>query len=962
MNSLKNKMDILSDLLWTRKIDFKKLYNIVSDLKTNKEELTFLLSSIIEEDFDISKHITQCIKEFGEVFIEVLYESNSDLKVFAGMSENPLAEIELEKIKEDISYKNFTNIDRHILKFMEILCENYYASHKRSQLSQTLKENILNYLKDGDKNSKEYIIKNITKEVYGAAGRERTVMFESDFQLVELLGILVKLEYKSDLVKRYIDIYFSIDPYNFYCKTKFLKYRSYCYWSNDKEIINAFESILHDGHKELLEEFILLYTIEHYNCNKNTHNKVMTYLIDKYGKETLLEKFKPRSDQDRSLGYYLIGEREILNKEEDEKAKKFIEEFKTFKKHDFLPFETLYLSESMRETFIEFVVKKKNSFLYKALIIDSKDINTTPILKNTIDIFIKNNLNIKMFLEYLLKESSNLENSINYLEDNGINCLELSLDFSIKEIGDLLRVLKENSNIKREEKVLKTFLNHENKIIRTQSEEAIKNIGGEIEVLTLDNFNLERFLKDNKIKKNLGINSEEIEYPKMNESQNINIDFVDILLYEFKKEDLFETREKISFLSQFLNKNDLQIFSDNTFRYWSIKKETKEKWLLLISIYYGNEILLKEILKLIDEFCETSRMKLACFILESLSLRKEKWIIKSIDKIKRKSKFKSLKEAATTALENIAHLSGISKYMLSDYLVDDLEFIGNEKKINYVAQNMDLILDDEFNITFKMENGKVLKNPPKIDGEVEKEAKNEIKLIKKALKDEIIFIKEKLQEFYIEHRQWDLDELRKSQENPLLNIAYRNILWGIYSESNLKNIISLDDNITLLQGEKIALVHYSELKNDFKYKSNSNILDQFNFNEVKYEVENNVEIVPEIGRKSPTTVINRLRKKGWSIGSIKDAGHFTEIYKEIKDIDLAIEITFIEHPYIGGFGYEADSQDGLLGIEKIEFYKPGTIKRGSYIYDELRENRYKVSEIKNRVFLEILKEINETFL
>ena len=991
MNSLKNEMDLLDDILWSRKIDFKKLYEIVSDLKTNKEEQKFLLNCIIEEDYNTSKHIIQCMKEFGDVFIEVLYEANSNLRTFSNMTENPLAEIQLDKMKEDIAGKNLENIDGYIFKIMDILCDNYYASHKRKKLSEKLKNSILKYLKDGDDESRTYVIENMTKEVYGAAGRERVVMFESDFQIIELLQILRRFEDKTEVSKRFINLYFNVDPYNFYCKTKFLNYRSSCYWADDKKIIDAFESISDDENKDLIEEFIILYTVEHYNCNKQIHNKVMKYLVEKLGEKVLLEKFKPRSEQDRKLGYYIISEfspngivKEKLNSEEDENAEKFMSEFKTFKKHDCIPFEFLYLSEDMKKKFVEFMVKKKNSYLYQSFVRDSIDINTDPVLKNSIDIFVESKLEIKMFLEYLIKASLELEeslknyktyyyartdfdrnvlkDSINYLQNQGINCIELYSGFSIKEITELLRCLKENKNIKREEEVLKTLLENENKNIRSEAEAAIKNIGGEIPKLTLENFNLEKFVKENRIKKNIGITNEKISYPHLKDNKILNEDFVEILLYEFKKEDLFETREKIEFLSQFLDEKDLEKFGKDAFKYWNIKKEAKEKWLILTSIYYGDEKLLKEIIDLVSDFCENSRMKLACFIVESLSLRKEKWIIKAIDKIKRKSKFKSLRESANKALENVAELSGISKYMLSDYLVDDLDFVNNEKEMDYVDEKMILILDNSFNITYRMESGKILKNPPKKDGELEKESKNEIKLLKKSLKDEVTFIKDKLKEFYVEFRKWDLDEWKKSQENPLINIAYKNLVWGVYEGVKLKKIVSMNENIKLSENEKIGLVHYSEIEKSLEYNNSLDILDQFNCDEVIYKTINDVEIIPEIGRKSPTTVVNRLRKKGWNIGSVKDAGHFTEMYKEMKDLDLAVEVTFIEHPYMGGFGYETDSDDGLLGVEKIEFYKPGTIRRGSYIYDELEENRYKVSDITKRIFVEILKEIKESFV
>ena len=110
-------------------------------------------------------------------------------------------------------------------------------------------------------------------------------------------------------------------------------------------------------------------------------------------------------------------------------------------------------------------------------------------------------------------------------------------------------------------------------------------------------------------------------------------------------------------------------------------------------------------------------------------------------------------------------------------------------------------------------------------------------------------------------------------------------------------------------------------------------------------------------------MINRLIKLGWNIGSVTDGGGFHEMYKELLELNLGVEVTFDSYPFNGGFGYEADSEDGLIGIEMVEFYRLGSIKRGSYIYEELEEkHRYKPEELKGRLVSELILQGKKAFI
>ncbi|QUJ67730.1 hypothetical protein KDD30_00680 [Photobacterium sp. GJ3] len=112
-------------------------------------------------------------------------------------------------------------------------------------------------------------------------------------------------------------------------------------------------------------------------------------------------------------------------------------------------------------------------------------------------------------------------------------------------------------------------------------------------------------------------------------------------------------------------------------------------------------------------------------------------------------------------------------------------------------------------------------------------------------------------------------------------------------------------------------------------------------------------------------MINRLRKNGWSVGSVRDAGSFDEIYKEVDGLDVGIEITFDESIWHGGYGYE--SHESTVTAKTVEFYRTGPLHRGSYVYDDLQDAAYAglrltADDLPERVARELLLEAKKAFL
>ena len=91
---------------------------------------------------------------------------------------------------------------------------------------------------------------------------------------------------------------------------------------------------------------------------------------------------------------------------------------------------------------------------------------------------------------------------------------------------------------------------------------------------------------------------------------------------------------------------------------------------------------------------------------------------------------------------------------------------------------------------------------------------------------------------------------------------------------------------------------------------------------------------------------------GWSRGSILDGGGYYTFYKEEPEQDVAVELEF-SGAWVGG-----DNED--ITIYEIRFYRPGTVKYGSYIYDTIKpEDAYALKDVPKRFFSETVYQLTK---
>lgn len=94
----------------------------------------------------------------------------------------------------------------------------------------------------------------------------------------------------------------------------------------------------------------------------------------------------------------------------------------------------------------------------------------------------------------------------------------------------------------------------------------------------------------------------------------------------------------------------------------------------------------------------------------------------------------------------------------------------------------------------------------------------------------------------------------------------------------------------------------------------------------------------------------KLQGMGWYRGSVQDGGVYDTFYRE--DAAMAVELEF-SGSFVG------DENDDVT-VYGAAFYKSGTVKRGSYVYDKIKpENRFRLGEVSPRYFSEIVLELSK---
>lgn len=431
-------------------------------------------------------------------------------------------------------------------------------------------------------------------------------------------------------------------------------------------------------------------------------------------------------------------------------------------------------------------------------------------------------------------------------------------------------------------------------------------------------------------------------------------------------------------LAKELDAKELSAYVSMVFSKWmETGAEAKKKWVLYAASIHGGEAIVPVLHAQIQEWPNVSRGAMAAEAVKALALNGSSTALLMVDQISRKFKFRQVKVAAADALNFAAEQLGITKAELEDRIVPSLGFDERMEQIfDYGTRKFTVILTPALELQIMDESGKRIKNLPapgkKDDEEKAKAASDAFKLLKKQLKTVVTNQKLRLEQALSSERLWPAAQWTELfVKNPVMHQFAIGLIWGLYDNGELKDTFRYmedgsfntadEDEYDFPENGMIGLVHPIELEKETLDAWKEQLSD-YEITQPIEQLERTVYHVADEEKESTElarfggkllnglSLSGKLQGMGWYRGSVQDAGCYYTFYRE--DGEIGVELEF-SGAYVGDENEE-------VTVYGAQFYKAGTVKRGSYVYDTVKkENQYALGQVSPRYFSEIIIQLTK---
>ena len=420
---------------------------------------------------------------------------------------------------------------------------------------------------------------------------------------------------------------------------------------------------------------------------------------------------------------------------------------------------------------------------------------------------------------------------------------------------------------------------------------------------------------------------------------------------------------------------DLAALAHEVFERWmSAGAQAKTKWVLPFAAVFGGASMTPKLIRAINDWPQHARGAIACDAVTALALSTDPAALLAVDAISRKFKFRQVKVAAAAALENAARELGITAEELADRIVPDLGFgVDGKRMFDYGNRSFTVSLTPTLELEITNHLGKKVKNlpaPGKTDDETKAAAAYEaFKIMKKQIRTTISTQKARLEAALSALRCWKSDAWQALfVRNPIMHQFAISLIWGVYEDGKLTDTFRYmedgsfntvdEDEYALPEGASIGLVHPIEL-DDETLEGWKQQLEDYEITQSIQQLDRPVYPAAETGRSlerfggkmlNGLSLAGKLLGFGWYRGSVQDGGMYGTFYREDSVLGYAVELRF-SGAFVG------DENDTVTVYDAV-FYKPGTVKRGSYVYDEPKDaDIFALETIPARYYSEIVYQL-----
>ena len=377
-----------------------------------------------------------------------------------------------------------------------------------------------------------------------------------------------------------------------------------------------------------------------------------------------------------------------------------------------------------------------------------------------------------------------------------------------------------------------------------------------------------------------------------------------------------------------------------------------DRWALTLGGLLGDNRIINLLLSRINDWCENSRHKLAEYAAQAISLLPGNEPLMVLDSLSNRyrSKFKNVGRACSEAFMAAATARGITPDELADMVVPDFGFDAEGiRRFDWDGGGMSAELGADFKISwFDPETEKSWKSlPANAPDAVKEEVKSVTKLIRETVKAQTA----RLEMSLVRQRRWPVARWRELFENhPLLRSFASGLVWGVYDgQGELLRTFRRYANGILADASggveelpetdsMVGMIHPLELTPE-SLASWRGHLARMKVKQPFPQLERAVEIMDPLhgnrreisltrDRKlSAGTFRSRAEKRGWTRGSVVDAGGISSYYKLYPGAGVEVNLP-TDGLYIG-----CDPMDSI-SLSAAYFVTAGTVERGSYMYNE----------------------------
>lgn len=375
--------------------------------------------------------------------------------------------------------------------------------------------------------------------------------------------------------------------------------------------------------------------------------------------------------------------------------------------------------------------------------------------------------------------------------------------------------------------------------------------------------------------------------------------------------------EEVEVLLPFLDRSKNSAFAHALLDQWfQSDMKAADRWALDVAGIVGDDSIITRLTDPIEHWCKLNRGSRAEWAVHAISLLGTQKALATLDGLiqRYRNQRKYVSEAASNAIQTTADLLGISQDELAERIVPDFGFSAEGTRV-FTARDGDVvaILQPDFKLTWTLPDSDEQKSTPVRKLTTGQE--DELKHLKKALKEAVSRHTLRLENAMIGGRRWPIDVWRQRFENhPVFRILATRLIWGVYDECGgllrtfrlYPNGLTADHSGALEEfaapAAVVGLIHRLDL-DEKSAAAWSAHLRRFKVKPLFKQVDRPVHALdPTHGNRKELRVAEdigvtagKLRagllRCGWSLGSAGDGGWIHCMFRKFPAYDIEVYLS-----------------------------------------------------------------------